>query len=99
MAASTVFFFLRISSFAEKYRAALCFTGLVTFIAMFYYFRIFISFETAYTPCRVTNGVVNYNDCNADTYGYSETGLIMGLDEDETFNRCCTLGVSSALMI
>ena len=74
MAASTVFFFLRISSFAEKYRAALCFTGLVTFIAMYHYFRIFNSFETAYTPCKVTNGVVNYNDCNADTYGYSETG-------------------------
>merc|ERR1711968_51756 len=49
-------------------------TGLVTFIAMYHYFRIFNSFETAYTPCRVTNGVVNYNDCNADTYGYSETG-------------------------
>ena len=34
MAASTVFFFLRLSSFKEEYRAALCFTGLVTFIAM-----------------------------------------------------------------
>ena len=69
-----VFFFLRISSFAEKYRAALCFTGLVTFIAMYHYFRIFNSFEKAYTPCKVTNGVVNYNDCNADTYGYNPTG-------------------------
>ena len=28
-----------------------------------------------------------------------EIVLIMGLDEDETFNRCCTLGISSALMI
>merc|ERR1711968_4751 len=123
MAASTVFFFLRISSFAEKYRAALCFTGLVTFIAMYHYFRIFNSFEKAYTPCRVTNGVVNYNDCNADTYGYNPTGhafndayryvdwlltvplllieivLVMSLDEDETFNRCVTLGTCAALMI
>merc|ERR1711885_99041 len=123
MAASTVFFFLRISSFAEKYRAALCFTGLVTFIAMYHYFRIFNSFEKAYTPCKVTNGIVDSNDCNADTYGYNPTGhafndayryvdwlltvplllieivLVMGLDEDETFNRCCTLGISSALMI
>merc|ERR1719331_2717230 len=74
MAASTVFFFLRISSFAEKYRAALCFTGLVTFIAMYHYFRIFNSFEKAYTPCKVTNGIVDYNDCNADTYGYNPTG-------------------------
>ena len=39
MAASTVFFFLRLSSFHERYKAALCFTGLVTFIAMYHYFR------------------------------------------------------------
>ena len=39
MAASTVFFFLRLGSFAERYKAALCFTGLVTFIAMYHYFR------------------------------------------------------------
>merc|ERR1719298_33606 len=123
MGASTVFFFLRIGSFHERYKAALCFTGLVTFIAMYHYFRIFNSFEKAYTPCKVTNGIVDYNDCNADTYGYNPTGhafndayryvdwlltvplllieivLVMGLDEDETFNRCVTLGVSSALMI
>merc|ERR1712146_326993 len=54
--------------------AALCFTGLVTFIAMYHYFRIFNSFEKAYTPCKVTNGIVDYNDCNADTYGYNPTG-------------------------
>merc|ERR1711968_204659 len=123
MAASTVFFFLRISSFAEKYRAALCFTGLVTFIAMYHYFRIFNSFEKAYTPCKVTNGIVDYNDCNADTYGYNPTGhafndayryvdwlltvplllieivLVMRLSEQETFNKSCILGISSALMI
>merc|ERR1712023_224241 len=34
MAASTTFFFLRLSSFHERYKTALCFTGLVTFIAM-----------------------------------------------------------------
>ena len=39
MAASTVFFFLRLPSFTESYRAALCFTGLVTFIAAYHYFR------------------------------------------------------------
>merc|ERR1712176_1004401 len=74
MAASTVFFFLRLGSFAERYKAALCFTGLVTFIAMYHYFRIFDSFNAAYTPCENINGTINYNDCNADTYGYSETG-------------------------
>merc|ERR1711988_132299 len=75
MAASTVFFFLRLSSFHERYQAALCFTGLVTFIAMYHYFRIFDSFVAAYTPCEVTDGAVNYNKCNPETYCYSATGI------------------------
>merc|ERR1711907_871695 len=123
MAASTVFFFLRLGSFAERYKAALCFTGLVTFIAMYHYFRIFDSFNAAYTPCETINGTVNYAKCDPDLYGYSATGipfndayryvdwfltvplllieivLVMRLSEEETFQRCTTLGVSSALMI
>merc|ERR1711988_1573556 len=75
MAASTVFFFLRLSSFAERYKAALCFTGLVTFIAMYHYFRIFNSFTETYTPCFVKDGEVNYNKCNADEYGCSPSGI------------------------
>merc|ERR1711912_167384 len=80
MAASTVFFFLRLGSFAERYKAALCFTGLVTFIAMYHYFRIFNSFTESYTPCEATtraDGVVeiNYNACNADVFGYTPTGI------------------------
>merc|ERR1712054_387210 len=115
MAASTVFFFLRLGSFAERYKAALCFTGLVTFTA-------------SYTPCEATtraDGVVeiNYNACNTDVFGYTPTGipfndayryvdwlltvplllieivLVMKLSEAETFNRCVKLGVFSALMI
>ena len=39
MMASTAFFFLRLPSFTERYRAALTFTGLVTMIAMYHYFR------------------------------------------------------------
>merc|ERR1712199_44024 len=74
MAASTVFFFLRLGSFAERYKAALCFTGLVTFIAMYHYFRIFESFNNAYTPCKkMEDGSINYSMCNADEYGYSPT--------------------------
>merc|ERR1712199_88763 len=128
MAASTVFFFLRLQSFHERYKAALCFTGLVTFIAMYHYFRIFDSFVAAYTPCGATtdgNNVttINYNKCSADAYGYTATGipfndayryvdwlltvplllieivLVMKLSEEETFNKCVRLGVSSALMI
>merc|ERR1712063_237962 len=75
MAASTVFFFLRLGSFHERYKAALCFTGLVTFIAMYHYFRIFDSFNAAYTPCETINGTVNYAKCDPDLYGYSATGI------------------------
>merc|ERR1711975_48941 len=84
--------------------------------------RIFNSFTEAYTPCEITDGVVNYNKCDSTT-GYNTTGiafndayryvdwlltvplllieivLVMKLSEAETFNRCVTLGVSSALMI
>merc|ERR1719159_1873310 len=75
MAASTVFFFLRLGSFGERYKAALCFTGLVTFIAMYHYFRIFDSFNAAYTPCEVTEKGINYNKCDPEKYGYSATGI------------------------
>merc|ERR1711998_106885 len=77
MAASTVFFFLRLGSFAERYKAALCFTGLVTFIAMYHYFRIFDSFNAAFTPCKVDSetGEVNYNLCDPEKFGYSATGI------------------------
>merc|ERR1711998_326122 len=125
MAASTVFFFLRLGSFAERYKAALCFTGLVTFIAMYHYFRIFDSFNAAFTPCKVDSetGEINYNLCDPAKFGYSATGipfndayryvdwfltvplllieivLVMKLSDEETFQRCCTLGISSGLMI
>merc|ERR1719231_529002 len=77
MMASTVFFFLRLGSFHERYKAALCFTGLVTFIAFYHYMRIFNSFDSAYTPCLKNNetGEVNYNICNPEEFGYSKTGI------------------------
>merc|ERR1711965_294395 len=80
MAASTTFFFLRLSSFHERYKTALCFTGLVTFIAMYHYFRIFNSFTEAYTPCKVTNGTdgvgtIDPHTCDADKYGYTPSGI------------------------
>merc|ERR1719331_480274 len=76
MGASTAFFFLRLPSFSERYKTALCFTGLVTFIAMYHYMRIFNSFEAAYTSCyKSADGEINYNKCDADTYGYSPTGI------------------------
>merc|ERR1711907_427171 len=74
MAASTIFFFLRLSSFSERYKTALCITGLVTFIAMYHYFRIFNSFTESYTPCFISkDGEINPHKCNADLYGYRPT--------------------------
>merc|ERR1712054_747498 len=98
--------------------------GLVTFIAMYHYFRIFNSFVESYTPCFISaDGEVNIHKCDADKYGYRPTGipfndayryvdwlltvplllieivLVMRLDKAETYKRCTTLGICSALMI
>jgi len=74
MGACTIFFFARLSSFHEKYKTALCFTGLVTLIACYHYFRIFNSFVDSYKlkSCddyplsRFPNG--NYN-CGYEASG------------------------------
>ena len=48
MMASTVFFWMRVSSVNAKYQSALIISGLVTFIAAYHYFRIFNSWVAAY---------------------------------------------------
>merc|ERR1711907_224510 len=55
MAASTLFFWLRLPSIAEKYKSALAITGLVTFIAAYHYLRIFNSWTDAYKYDAPTN--------------------------------------------
>jgi len=66
MAASTVFFWLRLGSIHEKYKSALAITGLVTFIAAYHYIRIFNSWVDAYSyPAPVAgsdNGVKMVQD-------------------------------------
>jgi len=49
MAASTLFFWMRLPSISEKFKSALVITGLVTFIAAYHYYRIFNSWVAAYT--------------------------------------------------
>ncbi len=49
MGASTVFFFFSRDLVQRKYRLALYVSGLVTLIACYHYFRIFNSWEAAYT--------------------------------------------------
>jgi hypothetical protein len=48
MAASTMFFWLRVGSVHEKYKSALVISGLVTFIAAYHYVRIFNSWTESY---------------------------------------------------
>ena len=48
MGASTVFFFLSRGSVLPKYRPALVVSGLVTLIACYHYFRIFLSWTGAF---------------------------------------------------
>jgi len=55
MGAATVFLFLNRSQVASKYKPAITISGLVTMIALYHYYRIFNSWDAAYT---VLNGVV-----------------------------------------
>merc|ERR1712006_8287 len=72
MMASTCFFFLRLPSMTERYKEALCYTGLVTFIAFYHYYRIFNSFDAAFTPCEVVEGVVNPNKCSPTGHAFND---------------------------
>merc|ERR1711937_759771 len=97
MAASTLFFWLRLGSIHEKYKSALVITGLVTFIAAYHYLRIFESWVDAYEYPKIT----------PDANGAYEIGslvlieivFVMDLSPEETVEKSWKLGVSSALMI
>merc|ERR1711871_1800073 len=99
MGASTAFFFLRLGSFHERYKAALCFTGLVTFIAFYHY--ICNPEEFGYSKTGIAfNDAYRYVDWLLTVpLLLIEIVLVMKLDEKETFQRSTVLGVSSALMI
>jgi bacteriorhodopsin len=55
MGATTIFLFLSRSQVAHKYKSAVTVSGIVTLIACYHYFRIFNSWDGAYS---VLNGVV-----------------------------------------
>merc|ERR1712183_1162049 len=115
MAASTMFFWLRLSSVHEKYKSALAISGLVTFIAAYHYIRIFNSWVEAYEfPAAGTDGGIGDPSLTGvpfnDAYRYMdwlltvpllllEILLVMKLDAS-TFNcKVWVLGLGSALMI
>jgi bacteriorhodopsin len=108
LAASTLFFWFGRSQVAPEYKTAMTITGLVTFIAAYHYFRIFESWETAYTVTSGTLSATGY--AFNDAYRYVdwfltvplllvELILVMGLSRAETVSRATRLGLLAALMI
>jgi len=111
MMATTLFLWMRVPSIGAKYQTALIISGLVTFIAAYHYMRIFNSWTEAYHygldkgPQPQLTGIP-FNDA----YRYMdwlltvpmllmEIVLVMKLSSEEASKKCCTLGVSAALMI
>merc|ERR1712228_439211 len=49
MMATTMYLWFRMSAVKDRYKSAVCISGLVTFIAAYHYFRIFNSWVEAYS--------------------------------------------------
>ncbi|MFC0633911.1 bacteriorhodopsin-like [Brevundimonas balnearis] len=108
MAAATLFLWLGRSQVAPAYRTALTISGLVTAIAAYHYWRIFESWEQAYS---LQNGVLTVTGyAFNDAYRYVdwlltvpllliELVLVMRLSQRETTSKSITLGFAAALMI
>ncbi|MEO1657853.1 MAG: bacteriorhodopsin-like [Pseudomonadota bacterium] len=108
MAAATLFFWLGRAQVAPAYRTALTVTGLVTAIAAYHYWRIFESWDAAYTVVDGTITATGY--AFNDAYRYVdwlltvpllliELILVMRLSREETFSKATTLGVAAAIMV
>lgn len=108
MAAATIFFWLGRSQVTRHYQTALTITGLVTFIALYHYWRILESWTDAYT---VVDGVVMQTGVLFnDAYRYVdwlltvpllliELILVMNLSRSETVSKATRLGLLAALMV
>jgi bacteriorhodopsin len=107
-AAATLFFWFGRSQVSHHYKTALTVTGLVTFIALYHYWRIFNSWGEAY---EVVNGVVVTTGVEFNrAYRYVdwlltvpllliELILVMRLAQAETVSKSLKLGGAAALMI
>ena len=108
MAAATVFLFLSRSQIASHYKTAVTVAGIVTMIAMYHYFRIFNSWDQAYS---VVNGVATatgrpFNDA----YRYvdwlltvpllvTELILVMRLSGNEGTKKASRLAILAVIMV
>lgn len=106
--AATLFFWFGRSQVSHHYKTALTVTGLVTFIALYHYWRIFDSWGASY---EVVNGVVTATGVAFNqAYRYVdwlltvpllliELILVMRLSQSETVSKSMKLGGAAALMI
>ena len=107
-AAATLFFWFGRSQVSRHYKTAITITGLVTFIALYHYWRIFSSWNEAYA---VANNVVTVTGVEFNrAYRYVdwlltvpllliELILVMRLSQAETVSKSLRLGGAAALMI
>ncbi len=108
MGAATIFLFLSRSQVATHYKSAVTISGLVCLIAAYHYYRIFNSWDAAYS---VTNGIVSktgqpFNDA----YRYvdwlltvpllvTELILVMRLPGKEGGSKATRLAVLAVIMV
>jgi bacteriorhodopsin len=108
MGASTVFFFLARGSVLPKYRPALIVSGLVTLIACYHYFRIFISWGAAFELGDV--GYIASGEPFNDAYRYVDWLLtvplllvelvaVLALPKSTTRSLLTRLVIAAILMI
>lgn len=108
MSAATLFLWLGRSQVGPAYKTALTISGLVCAIAAYHYFRIFESWNAAYSLADgvVTSSSVKFNDA----YRYVdwlltvplllvELVLVMRLSQDDTMSKSLKLGSAAALMV
>jgi len=108
MGAATVFLFLGRSQVAHHYKTAVTISGLVTLIAFYHYWRIFESWDAAYTV--VDSGLRATGHAFNDAYRYVdwlltvpllllELILVMRLSREETIQKGSNLAFLAAAMI
>ncbi len=108
MGAATAFLWLSRSQIAAPYRMAVTISGLVTFIALYHYFKIYASWNDAYK--LVDGSLVATGIPFNDAYRYVdwiltvplllvELILVMRLSAKETVSKAVRLGGLAALMI
>jgi bacteriorhodopsin len=114
MSFSTLFYWFRMGSVHEKYKSAMCITGLVTFIAAYHYVRIFNSWVDAYKFPAASDGLIKDPEITGipfnDAYRYMdwlltvpllliEIVFVMKLSPEKTSSLATSLGFFSGLMI